>query len=122
MQDNVYRTGLLFAMLGLEQTVGTCFHFGMSLAFVGELKEIGDVLEETDTLEYPIDILDTMEEPLIRRLHKLAHTCLKTKEQLMNLNNLSIDEALDSDEFQRERISSGHQKQRKPTRKQILNF
>ena len=87
-----YRDMLICAYFTINNTVQTLFHFGMRLSLMDELKEVDGWIDDGTSL--PVDILDTMKDPLVRKISVVVKQSVTILEALNNLNAFTEEEMM----------------------------
>ena len=111
-----YRDDLIDAYFTILNTVQMFFHFGMRISLMDELKELDGWID--DGIVLPVDLLDTMKDPLVRKISVVVKQSAAILEVLDNLNAFTDEEIMG--ELQ-QRTEETKEKQPVDTRPGLLN-
>ena len=89
MQDETYRECLIDGINIMQRTIHYLFCCGMDFACA---KELAGVIEVGECFDLPVDILTTMEDPLIKEMGVAIAESWPLVDSLKNINNISEDE------------------------------
>lgn len=89
MQNSTYRNCLIDGINIIQQTIHYLFSCGMDFACANEL---ADVIEVGEGFDLPVDILTTMQDPLIKEMGIAIAASWPIVESLVNINNINEDE------------------------------
>lgn len=95
MNHKEYRQIIINTFFSVKNTANFLLHNGMSMAFCYELREVGEVLEPDDDFEITYDMLNTMEDPLIREIGNFVIACEKMLRRFIMVNTIEEEELAD---------------------------
>jgi hypothetical protein len=92
MTREEYRDMVSWGCEIISITRNILFTYGMDLAFAGELREAGEATVG-EKLELPVDILTTMNDPVLLRIGETVNRIWPMFDTLKNINAFSDDES-----------------------------
>jgi hypothetical protein len=107
MQNEEYREFIIYTIRQLHEARHILFCNSMNIVFKTELKEVGDVLETGERLELPLDILDTMNDPVVKQIGEVVMEVNAAIEILALINALpreAVEPELSDDDEGKELI------------------